>query len=55
MEAELNIKLKPTHEVMVHRDGSIAFQGTGQECADWMHAHKGKGYYMRPAIFKMTA
>ena len=55
MKLELEVKAKPTFEVMVHSNGSSAFQGTGQECADWMYQHKGNGYYMRPTIFELTA
>ena len=55
MKSDIEIKAKPTHEVMVHSDGSSAFQGTGQQCADWMYLHKGNGYYMRPAIFERVA
>ena len=55
MKPELEVREKPTHEVMNHNDnGSIAFQGTGQKCADWMFEHKGNGYCMRLAIFKMA-
>lgn len=42
---------EPTHEVINHKKlGRIDFQGTGQECANWMYLHKGIGLAVRPAI-----
>jgi len=43
---------EPTHEVINHKKrGRVSFQGTGQECADWMYLHKGIDLSVRPTIF----
>ena len=53
MEANPEVKARATHEVMDHNnDDAIAFQGTGQECADFMYEHKGYGYCTR-SIFNV--
>jgi len=55
---ETIVNPRPTHEVVdlvYHEDeNNIAFQGSGQECADFMHKQGGFGFSMRP-IFKITA
>jgi len=54
MEAKTEVNARVTHEVVdlvyLEDEGNIAFQGTGQECADFMFEQGGMLYQMRPII-----
>jgi len=49
MEANVDVKSTATHEVVMKADEAIAFQGTGQECADFQYQHNGNrsGMFVR--------
>ena len=54
MEAKPEVKSRATHEVVDlvyhEEEGNIAFEGTGQECADFMFEQGGMLYQMRLII-----
>ena len=54
MEAKPEVKSRATHEVVdlvyFEEEGNIAFQGSGQECADFMYKQGGMLFSTRRII-----
>jgi len=44
---ELDVRPRATHEVVNKADNTIALQGSGQKCADFMFELKGEGVFTR--------
>ena len=45
---ELVTKPRATSEVVRKSDRIVVFEGSGQECANYLFEHKGKGIIFRP-------